>query len=278
MTKASGQRSHAENFRDDQEDQQRDEGRQHEQVAVREVHHADDAEHHRIADGDEAVDRTERQPVDQLLQEIAHAPPLSPVSHQSRRDRARVGRSKKPTSRFLRSPDFIGPGFRQQIPGQSRRRQAVRIFAKSRRARRPLRRPAPNFANADNSQRRKQLHAAASLTISTLGPIPQSARQRRRRHNRATRLIGVASASRRTRMASGLGRAKRRRCTRDPRRRSRPANGEESSMPVTMTGEVTLPADRSTVWAMLNDPAVLKASIPGVNRSRRRATRLSPPW
>jgi carbon monoxide dehydrogenase subunit G len=34
-------------------------------------------------------------------------------------------------------------------------------------------------------------------------------------------------------------------------------------MPVTMTGEVTLPTDRSTVWAMLNDPAVLKASIPG---------------
>jgi uncharacterized protein len=34
-------------------------------------------------------------------------------------------------------------------------------------------------------------------------------------------------------------------------------------MAVTMTGEVTLPADRSTVWAMLNDPAVLKASIPG---------------
>ena len=34
-------------------------------------------------------------------------------------------------------------------------------------------------------------------------------------------------------------------------------------MAVTMTGEVTLPADRSTVWAMLNDPAVLKANIPG---------------
>ncbi len=34
-------------------------------------------------------------------------------------------------------------------------------------------------------------------------------------------------------------------------------------MAVTMTGEVTLPADRPTVWAMLNDPAVLKASIPG---------------
>ena len=34
-------------------------------------------------------------------------------------------------------------------------------------------------------------------------------------------------------------------------------------MAMTMTGEVTLPADRSKVWAMLNDPAVLKACIPG---------------
>lgn len=34
-------------------------------------------------------------------------------------------------------------------------------------------------------------------------------------------------------------------------------------MAVTMTGEVTLPADRPKVWAMLNDAAVLKASIPG---------------
>jgi uncharacterized protein len=34
-------------------------------------------------------------------------------------------------------------------------------------------------------------------------------------------------------------------------------------MAMTMTGEVTLPADRPKVWAMLNDPAVLKASIPG---------------
>jgi carbon monoxide dehydrogenase subunit G len=34
-------------------------------------------------------------------------------------------------------------------------------------------------------------------------------------------------------------------------------------MAMTMTGEVTLPADRRQVWAMLNDPAVLKASIPG---------------
>lgn len=34
-------------------------------------------------------------------------------------------------------------------------------------------------------------------------------------------------------------------------------------MPMTMTGEVTLPADRTRVWAMLNDAAVLKVSIPG---------------
>src|SRR5260370_42694486 len=34
-------------------------------------------------------------------------------------------------------------------------------------------------------------------------------------------------------------------------------------MAMTMTGEVTLPADRPKVWAMLNDPEVLKASIPG---------------
>src|SRR5437667_11283995 len=34
-----------------------------------EVHHADDAEDHRIADGDEAVDRAERDAVDELLNE-----------------------------------------------------------------------------------------------------------------------------------------------------------------------------------------------------------------
>ena len=32
---------------------------------------------------------------------------------------------------------------------------------------------------------------------------------------------------------------------------------------MSMTGEATLPADRPKVWAMLNDPAVLKACIPG---------------
>ena len=34
-------------------------------------------------------------------------------------------------------------------------------------------------------------------------------------------------------------------------------------MAMNMTGEVNLPADRSTVWAKLNDPEVLKACIPG---------------
>jgi carbon monoxide dehydrogenase subunit G len=34
-------------------------------------------------------------------------------------------------------------------------------------------------------------------------------------------------------------------------------------MAMTMTGEVTLPAGRPRVWAMLNDAAVLKVSIPG---------------
>jgi carbon monoxide dehydrogenase subunit G len=34
-------------------------------------------------------------------------------------------------------------------------------------------------------------------------------------------------------------------------------------MAMTMTGEVSLPADRQTVWNKLNDPEVLKACIPG---------------
>jgi carbon monoxide dehydrogenase subunit G len=39
--------------------------------------------------------------------------------------------------------------------------------------------------------------------------------------------------------------------------------GKETSMAMTMTGEVSLPADRPRVWALLNDPEVLKACIPG---------------
>src|SRR5271156_1809173 len=38
---------------------------------------------------------------------------------------------------------------------------------------------------------------------------------------------------------------------------------KETLMAMTMTGEATVPADRPKVWAMLNDPEVLKACIPG---------------
>ncbi|MCZ7642653.1 MAG: carbon monoxide dehydrogenase subunit G [Pseudorhodoplanes sp.] len=34
-------------------------------------------------------------------------------------------------------------------------------------------------------------------------------------------------------------------------------------MAMTMSGEVQLPASREVVWAMLNDPEILKVSIPG---------------
>jgi carbon monoxide dehydrogenase subunit G len=41
------------------------------------------------------------------------------------------------------------------------------------------------------------------------------------------------------------------------------ADERTTSMAMTMTGEVMLPADRATVWARLNDPETLKACIPG---------------
>jgi carbon monoxide dehydrogenase subunit G len=40
-------------------------------------------------------------------------------------------------------------------------------------------------------------------------------------------------------------------------------------MAMTMTGEATLPATRSRVWALLNDPDVLKACIPGCQSLER---------
>ena len=40
-------------------------------------------------------------------------------------------------------------------------------------------------------------------------------------------------------------------------------------MAMTMTGEATLPAERSKVWALLNDPEVLKACIPGCQSLER---------
>jgi hypothetical protein len=49
-----------------------DEGGEHEHVAMGEIDHADDAEHHGVADGDEAVDGAQRDAVDQLLDKIFH--------------------------------------------------------------------------------------------------------------------------------------------------------------------------------------------------------------
>ena len=65
-------RADADNRRHDHEHDQRHEAAHHEHVAVGEVHHADDAEDHRIADRDEAVDRPQRQPVDELLEKYFH--------------------------------------------------------------------------------------------------------------------------------------------------------------------------------------------------------------
>lgn len=42
-------------------------------------------------------------------------------------------------------------------------------------------------------------------------------------------------------------------------------------MAMKMTGEVALPAHRQTVWEQLNDPAVLKACIPGCQSLERTA-------
>ncbi len=57
---------------EDHEQDQGDEAADHEHVAMGEVHHADDAEDHRVADRDQAVDRPQRQPVDELLEKYFH--------------------------------------------------------------------------------------------------------------------------------------------------------------------------------------------------------------
>src|SRR6476659_7022595 len=57
---------------DQKKSDQRDESAHHEDVAMGEIDHADDAIDHGVADGDQAVDRAERNPVDQLLQEVSH--------------------------------------------------------------------------------------------------------------------------------------------------------------------------------------------------------------
>ena len=69
MNSATASEPDAQHLRQRQEEDEGDEGGEHEHVAVGEVHHADDAEHHRVADGDEAVDRAQRDAVDELLEE-----------------------------------------------------------------------------------------------------------------------------------------------------------------------------------------------------------------
>ena len=49
------------------------EGAQHVDVAMREVDQAQDPVDHRVAERDEGVDRAERQPVDELLENGVHA-------------------------------------------------------------------------------------------------------------------------------------------------------------------------------------------------------------
>ncbi len=65
-------RAHAERDQHQKGDE-RGEGADHEHVAMGEIDHADDAVDHRVADGDQAVDRSERDAVDELLDEIFHA-------------------------------------------------------------------------------------------------------------------------------------------------------------------------------------------------------------
>ena len=56
-----------------QEGDQGQERADHEDVAMGEIDHADDAVDHRVADRDQAIDRAERDAVDELLDEIFHA-------------------------------------------------------------------------------------------------------------------------------------------------------------------------------------------------------------
>ena len=63
-----GEAEHAEQ----REDDDREEGADHVDLAVGEIDHADDAVDHAVADRDQAVHGAQRQAVDQLLQEVQH--------------------------------------------------------------------------------------------------------------------------------------------------------------------------------------------------------------
>jgi carbon monoxide dehydrogenase subunit G len=51
--------------------------------------------------------------------------------------------------------------------------------------------------------------------------------------------------------------------------RDQPSYWKGTFMAMTMTGEVTLPAERPKVWELLNDPEVLKFAIPGCQSLER---------
>jgi hypothetical protein len=57
------------------DDHQADIGADHVNLAVGEIDHADDAVHHRIADGDQGVDAAQRQTVDDLLKKFEKREP-----------------------------------------------------------------------------------------------------------------------------------------------------------------------------------------------------------
>src|SRR5262252_4829991 len=89
-----------------------------------EIHHADDAEHHRIADGDETVDRTERDAVDELLGEDFHA--RAPGAEASPHDPASVklyqGAARPATAATLRARALWARG-----PGVGARRAGTKV-------------------------------------------------------------------------------------------------------------------------------------------------------
>jgi hypothetical protein len=68
---------------------------------VSEIDHADDELNHRVSDVDQSVDRTERNPVDQLLQEIFHAVPIPEVirPNDQQAPRGRLNRAKRERQR-----------------------------------------------------------------------------------------------------------------------------------------------------------------------------------
>src|SRR5262249_32586904 len=105
----------------------------HEDVAVGEIDHPDDAVDHRVADRDQAVDRPEGQPVDELLEKIFHVPIILPRNPRSEgcsmRTRPHVGRTYPPDgdvprpegSKFFKVITAVPAGGLRLSPGGGKR-------------------------------------------------------------------------------------------------------------------------------------------------------------